>query len=85
MLHRLIWMVTVGKKICLYNANTQHELVLEQCELKIVIPGEVNIPIESVYEIAAQSLWGAGKFVFLKDSTFISQINYNQSILLLPF
>ena len=77
-------MVTVGKKLCLYNTHTEHELVLEQCELKLVIPGEVIIPIESVYEIAAQGLWGAGKFVFPKGSTLISQINYHQSILLLP-
>ena len=77
-------MVTVGKMLCLYNAHTEHELVLEQCELKIVIPGKVIIPIESVYEIAAQGLWVAGKFVYPKGNTFISQINYDQSILLLP-
>ena len=52
-------MVTVGKKLCLYNTHTEHELVLEQCELRLVIPGEVIIPIQFVYEIAAQGLWGA--------------------------
>ena len=69
-------MVTVGKKLCCYNAHTEHELILEQCGLRLVIPGEVIIPIESVYEVAAQGLWGAGKFVFPEGSTLISGVCY---------
>ena len=67
-------MVTVGKKLCLFNAHTEHELILEECGLRLVIPGEVIIPIESVYEVAAQGLWGAGKFEFPKGSTLISGV-----------
>ena len=69
-------MVTVGKKLCLYNAHTEHELILEQCGLRLVIPGEVITPIESIYEVAAQGLWGLGKFEFPEDSTLISGVCY---------
>ena len=69
-------MVTVGKKLCLYNAHTEHELILEQCGLRLVIPEEVITPIESVYEIAAQGLWGPGKFMFPEGSTLISGVCY---------
>ena len=69
-------MVTVGKKLCLYNAHTEHELILEQCGLRLVIPGEVITPIESIYEVAAQGLWGAGKFEFPEGSTLISGVCY---------
>ena len=57
-------MVTIGKKLCLYNAYTEHRLILEECGLRLVIPGDVITPIESIYEIATQGLWGAGKFDF---------------------
>ena len=69
-------MMTVGKKLCLFNALTEHELILEQCGLRLVIPGEVIIPVESIYEVAAQGLWGAGKFVFPECSTLISGVCY---------
>ena len=69
-------MVTVGKKLCLYNAHTEHELILEQCGLRLVIPEEVITPIESIYEIAAQGLWGLGKFEFPEGSTLISGVCY---------
>ena len=69
-------MVTVGKKLCLYNACTEHELILEQCGLRLVIPGEVIIPVESIYEVAAQGLWGLGKFEFPEGSTLISGVCY---------
>ena len=69
-------MVTVGKKLCLYNAHTEHELILEQCGLRLVIPGEVITPIESIYEVAAQGLWGLGKFEFPEGSTLISGVCY---------
>ena len=69
-------MVTIGKKLCLYNAHTEHELILEQCGLRLVIPGEVIIPVESIYEVAAQGLWGAGKFVFPEGTTLISGVCY---------
>ena len=69
-------MVTVGKKLCLYNAHTEHELILEECGLRLVIPGEVIIPVESVYEVAVQGLWGLGKFDFPEGSTLISGVCY---------
>ena len=69
-------MVTVGKKLCLHNAYSEHELILEQCGLRLVIPGEVIIPLESIYEVAAQGLWGVGKFVFPEGSTLISGVCY---------
>ena len=69
-------MMTVGKKLCLFNAHTEHELILEECGLRLVIPGEVIIPIESVYEVAAQGLWGTGKFVFPEGTTLISGVCY---------
>ena len=69
-------MVIVGKKLCLYNAHTEHELILEQCGLRLVIPGEVIIPVESVYEVAVQGLWGTGKFEFPEGSTLISGVCY---------
>ena len=69
-------MVTVGKKLCLYNAHTEHELVLEECGLRLVIPGDVIIPLECIYEVAAQGLWGADKFVFPEGSTLISGVCY---------
>ena len=69
-------MVTVGKKLCLYNAHTEHELILEQCGLRLVIPEEVITPIESIYEVAAQGLWGLGKFEFPEGSTLISGVCY---------
>ena len=69
-------MVTVGKKLCLYNTHTEHELILEECGLKLVIPGEVITPIESICEVAAQGLWGLGKFEFPEGSTLISGVCY---------
>jgi len=50
-------------KVCLYNAHTEHELQLEECGLKVFIPEAVITPVESVYQIAAQGLWG-GELVF---------------------
>ena len=69
-------MVTVGKKLCLYSAHTDHELILEECGLRLVIPAQVIMPIESEYEVAVQGLWGAGKFQFPEGSTLISGVCY---------
>ena len=69
-------MVTVGKKLCLYSAHTDHELILEECGLRLFIPAHVIMPIESVYKVAAQGLWGAGKFEFPEGSTLISGVCY---------
>ena len=68
-------MVTVGKKICLYNANSEHELTVDECGLRLIIPAMVIKPTESVYEVAAQGLWG-GKFVFPEDSKLVSGVCY---------
>ena len=69
-------MVTIGKKLHLYNAHTDHEIILEECGLRLLIPAHVITPIESVYEVAAQGLWGAGKFEFPEGSTLISGVCY---------
>ena len=69
-------MITVGKKLHLYNAHTDHEIILEECGLRLLIPAHVIMPIESVYEVAAQGLWGAGKFEFPEGSTLISGVCY---------
>ena len=68
-------MVTVGKKICLYNADSDHELTVDECGLRLIIPAMVIKPTESVYEVAAQGLWG-GKFVFPEDSKLVSGVCY---------
>ena len=73
-------MVTVGKKLCLYNAHTEHELILEECGLRLIIPGEIITPIESVYEVATQGLWGAGKFNFPESCILISGVCYNKPV-----
>ena len=69
-------MVTVGKRLCLYEAHIEHELLLEDCGLRLVIPRDVIKPLESVYKVTAQGLWGAGKFVFPEGSTLISGVCY---------
>ena len=69
-------MVTVGKKLCQYDAHIEHTLILEECGLKLLIPREVVTPIESVYKVAAQGLWGADKFEFPEGSTLISAVCY---------
>ena len=69
-------MVTVGKKLYEYDAQIEHKLILEECGLGLVIPREVITPIESVYKVAAQGLWGTGKFEFPEGSTLISGICY---------
>lgn len=68
-------MVTIGKKLCLYNAHTKHELIMEQCGLRLVIPADVITPVESIFEVAAQGLWG-GTFVFPEGTTLISAVCY---------
>ena len=67
-------MVTVGKKLYEYDAQIEHELILEECGLRLVIPREVITPIDSVYKVAAQGLWGTGKFEFPEGCTLISGI-----------
>ena len=60
-------------KLCLYNAHTEHELQLKECGLKVFIPEAVITPVESVYQIAAQGLWG-GEFVFPEGTQLISGV-----------
>ena len=69
-------MVTVGKKVCQYDAQIEHELILEECGLRLVIPREVIIPVESVYKVDAQGLWGVDKFEFSEGSTLVSAVCY---------
>ena len=69
-------MVTVGKKLCLYNAHTELELILERCGLRLVIPREIITPVQSIYEVAALCLWGSGKFDFSEGTTLISGVCY---------
>ena len=68
-------LLIVGKKLCLYNAHTKQELHLEECGLKLYIPEAVITPVESVYHVAVQGLWG-GEFVFPEGTKLISGICY---------
>ena len=67
--------VTVGKNVCFYKADSDHELKIDECGLRLIIPAEVIKPKEFVYEVAAQGLWG-GKFEFPKGSKLISGVCY---------
>ena len=72
-------MMTVGKKVCLYKTDSDHELTVDECGLRLIIPAEVIKPTEFVdeYEVAAQGLWGTGgKFEFPKGSKLISGVCY---------
>uniref|UniRef100_A0A1X7ULS2 ZU5 domain-containing protein n=1 Tax=Amphimedon queenslandica TaxID=400682 RepID=A0A1X7ULS2_AMPQE len=69
-------MVTLGKKVCLYNANSSHELVLDECGLTLSLPDGLFSPADStVYEAAAQGLWG-GDFEFPGGTHLISSVCY---------
>ena len=68
-------LLIVGKKLCLYNDHTKQELHLEECGLKLYIPEAVITPVESVYHVAVQGLWG-GEFVFPEGTKLISGICY---------
>ena len=70
-------MMPVGKKVCLYKTDSDHELTVDECGLRLIIPAEVIKPTEFVdeYEVAAQGLWG-GKFEFPKGSKLISGVCY---------
>ena len=69
-------MLTVGKKVCLYNAHSKHELQLKECGLKLSLPEGIISPAESaVYEVAAQGLWG-GEFIFPEGTQLISGVCY---------
>ena len=69
--------VTVGKNVCFYKADSGHELKIEECGLRLIIPAKVIKPTKFVheYEVAAQGLWG-GKFEFPKSSKLISGVCY---------
>ena len=48
-------MITFGKKVCLYNANNNHELQLDESGLSLSLPDGLFSPVDStVYEAAAQ-------------------------------
>ncbi|XP_019862379.1 PREDICTED: uncharacterized protein LOC109591003, partial [Amphimedon queenslandica] len=69
-------MVTLGKKVCLYNANSSHELQLDECGLTLSLPDGLLSPVDStVYEAAAQGLWG-GDFEFPAGTHLISSVCY---------
>ena len=69
-------MVTLGKKVCLYNANSSHELELDECGLTLSLPDGLFSPVDStVYEAAAQGLWG-GDFEFPGGTHLISSVCY---------
>ena len=69
-------MITLGKKVCLYNANNNHELHLDECGLTLSLPGGLFSPVDStVYEAAAQGLWG-GDFSFPAGTHLISSVCY---------
>ncbi|XP_019856297.1 PREDICTED: uncharacterized protein LOC109584845 [Amphimedon queenslandica] len=69
-------MVTLGKKVCLYNANSSYELQLDECGLTLSLPDGLFFPVDStVHEAAAQGLWG-GDFEFPGGTHLISSVCY---------
>ena len=69
-------MVTLGKKVCLYTAKSSHELELDECGLTLSLPNGLFSPVDStVYEAAAQGLWG-GDFEFPAGTHLISSVCY---------
>ena len=40
-------MITLGKKVCLYNANNNHELQLDECGLSLSLPDGLFSPVDS--------------------------------------
>ena len=69
-------MVTLGKKVCLYNANNSHELHLNGCGLTLYLPDGLFSPVDStIYEAAAHGLWG-GDFEFPAGTHLISSVCY---------
>ena len=69
-------MVTLGKKVHLYYANSSHELQLDECGLTLSLPDGLFSPVDStVYEAAAQGLWG-GDFEFPAGTHLISSVCY---------
>ena len=68
-------MVTLGK-VCLYNANNNHKIQLDECGLTLSLPDGLFSPVDStVYEAAAQGLWG-GDFEFPAGTHLISSVCY---------
>ena len=56
-------MVTWCKKVCLYNANNNHQLQLDKCGLTLSLPDGLFSTVDNiVYEATAQGLWGEFKF-----------------------
>ena len=68
--------MTVGKTVYQYDAHIQHELILDECGLKLFIPREVITPVESIYKVSAQGLSCIGKFEFPESSTLVSAVCY---------
>lgn len=46
---------------------------MKECGLKVFIPEAVITPVESVYQTAAQGLWG-GELVFPEGTQLISSV-----------
>ena len=66
--------MTVGAhKYCEYSAAKDHQLLVEECGLKILIPAQVITPVDPSYETTATGLWG-GIFEFPEKSQPVSGV-----------
>ena len=68
-------MVTVGENYSKFSAAKDQQLSVEECGLNILIPAQVISPVDTLYEISANGLWGE-KFEFPENSTLISGVCY---------
>ena len=68
-------MVIVGENYSKFSAAKDQQLSVEECGLNILIPAQVISPVDTLYEISANGLWGE-KFEFPENSTLISGVCY---------
>ncbi|XP_019852709.1 PREDICTED: uncharacterized protein LOC109582437 [Amphimedon queenslandica] len=69
-------MITLGRKLCMFDTKSSHELHLEELGLLLSLPDGLYSPEDcTVYEAAVQGLWG-GNFEFPADTHLISSVCY---------
>ena len=69
-------MITLGRKLCMFDTKSSHELHLEELGLMLSLPDGLYSPKDcTVYEVAAQGLWG-GDFEFPAGTHLISSVCY---------
>ena len=69
-------MITLGRKLRMFDTKSSHELHLEELGLMLSLPDGLYSPEDcTVYEAAVQGLWG-GNFEFPADTHLISSVCY---------